>query len=70
MTQLKRFQKQLRTSQTDAESILWYHLKNRRLEGYKFRRQHILHGYIVDFVCLENKVVVELDGGQHAEQQV
>jgi very-short-patch-repair endonuclease len=65
---LKEFQKQLRTAQTDAEEVLWYHLRSRRLQGYKFRRQHSLQGYIVDFVCLECKVVIELDGGQHAEQ--
>ena len=66
---LKRFQKSLRTNQTDAESRLWYHLRNRRFQGWKFRRQHILQGYIVDFVSLERKLVIELDGGQHAEQE-
>jgi len=65
---LKRFKKSLRKSQTDAESILWYHLRNRNFQNHKFRRQHILCGYIVDFVCLEKKLVIELDGGQHAEK--
>jgi very-short-patch-repair endonuclease len=63
---LKRFKKSLRKSQTDAESTLWYHLRNRNFQDHKFRRQHILCGYIVDFVCLEKKLVIELDGGQHA----
>ncbi len=66
---LKRFQKTLRTNQTDAESRLWYHLRDRRFQGWKFRRQHILQGYIVDFVCFERKLVIELDGGQHADQE-
>ena len=66
---LNRFKKTLRTNQTDAESRLWYHLRDRRFQGWKFRRQHILQGYIVDFVCLERKLVIELDGGQHAEQE-
>src|SRR3990167_4253291 len=66
---LKKFQKELRTNQTDAESRLWYHLRSRRFQGWKFRRQHALHGYIVDFVCLKRKLVIELDGGQHADQQ-
>lgn len=65
---LKRFKKSLRASQTDAESVLWYHLRNRNFQDYKFRRQHILRGYIVDFVCLEKKLIIELDGGQHAER--
>jgi very-short-patch-repair endonuclease len=66
---LKRFQKALRTYQTDAESLLWYHLRSRRFQKWKFRRQHALHGYIVDFICLERKLVIELDGGQHADQE-
>jgi len=64
---LKRFKKSLRKSQTDVESILWYHLRNRYFQNHKFRRQHMLCGYIVDFVCLEKRLVIELDGGQHNE---
>ncbi len=66
---LKRFKKALRINQTTVESRLWRHLRSRRLQGWKFRRQHILQGYIVDFVCLERKLVIELDGGQHADQE-
>ncbi len=66
---LKKFKKQLRASQTDAEPRLWFHLRSRSFQGCKFRRQHILLGYIVDFVCLERKLVIELDGGQHLEQE-
>ena len=53
---------------TDTELRLWLQLKNRNLGGFKFRRQHPIPPYIVDFVCLEQKLIVELDGGQHAEQ--
>ena len=66
---LKIFQKQLRSSQTDAEHRLWYYLRNRHSQGFKFRRQQIIQGYIVDFVCLKTKLVIELDGSQHTEQQ-
>jgi len=58
----------LRTRSTDAELALWKRLRDRRLEGFKFRRQYAISGFVVDFACLENKLVVELDGGQHAEQ--
>jgi very-short-patch-repair endonuclease len=60
--------KKLRKSSTDAELRLWLHLKNRSLGGFKFRRQHPMSPYVVDFVCLEQKLIIELDGGQHAEQ--
>ena len=66
---LHKFKKSLRKNQTDAETRLWYYLRNRRLDGCKFRRQHILQGYIVDFVCLEHKLIIELDGRQHATQR-
>ena len=57
----------LRRRQTDAEAALWRHLRRRGLVGLKFRRQHPIHGYIVDFFCSEARLAVELDGGQHAE---
>jgi len=66
---LKRFKKELRTNQTDAEARLWYHLRSRRFQRWKFRGQHVLQGYIVDFVCLERRLVIELDGGQHADRE-
>ena len=59
----------LRQSPTDAEKHLWYFLRAKRLQGYKFRRQHLIHPFIVDFICLEKKLIVELDGGQHAERE-
>lgn len=63
-----RMARQLRNKQTDAERLLWRYLRNRKILGYKFRRQHPIGRYIVDFVCLEKMVVIELDGGQHLEQ--
>ncbi|WP_339413872.1 endonuclease domain-containing protein [Pseudomonas sp. EA_35y_Pfl2_R5] len=58
----------LRRDMTDAERCLWYHLRAHRFMGLKFKRQKPLGRYIVDFVCLEIGLVIELDGGQHAEQ--
>jgi len=66
---LHKFQKLLRRNQTDAKALLWRYLRDRGLEGIKFRLQHIIQGYIVDFVCLNKKLIIELDGGQHATQQ-
>lgn len=60
----------LRVGQTDAEQRLWQQLRDRRLDGFKFRRQHGIGTYIVDFVCIEAKLIVEVDGGQHADQAV
>lgn len=59
----------LRQQSTDAERLLWEHLRGRRLSGYKFRRQVVIDPYIVDFVCFDAKLIVELDGSQHLERQ-
>ena len=59
--------KKLRQRQTDAEGRLWYYLRNKQIEGFKFRRQHRIGRYIVDMVCLEKKLIIEIDGGQHNE---
>ncbi|MEX2034427.1 MAG: endonuclease domain-containing protein [Xanthobacteraceae bacterium] len=59
--------KRLRKSMTDAERRLWYRLRAHRFEGCKFKRQVPIGPYIVDFACLNHGLVVELDGGQHAE---
>lgn len=58
---------ELRQRPTDAERPLWRRLRLRQLEGYKFRRQVPLGPFIVDFLCLEANLVIELDGGQHVE---
>ena len=59
--------KSLRRTMADAEQKLWYHLRARRFMGRKFKRQKPLDRYVADFVCLEEKLIIELDGGQHAE---
>ena len=68
MDTLRKRARTLRNSATDAERRLWQPLRLRQLGGFRFRRQVPLHGYIVDFLCVELKLVVELDGGQHVEQ--
>jgi very-short-patch-repair endonuclease len=65
---MKDHVRELRKNSTDAEKHLWHFLRAKRLKGYKFRRQHLLHPFVVDFVCLAKKLIVELDGGQHANQ--
>lgn len=55
----------LRRTATDAELALWLQLRGRRLGGHKFRRQWTLERYVVDFCCLEARLIVEVDGGQH-----
>lgn len=63
-----QLQRQLRSNMTDAEKAVWQMLRGRQMSGYRFRRQHPFGDYILDFVCLSAKLVIEIDGGQHAEQ--
>jgi very-short-patch-repair endonuclease len=65
---MKALARKLRKNSTDAECELWKHLRAHRMAGYKFRRQYVIEPYIVDFVCIEAKLIVEADGGQHLEQ--
>jgi len=65
---LDDFAKTLRKRSTDTENILWRSLRAKRLQGLKFRRQEPIGKYIVDFVCHEKKIIIELDGGQHSEE--
>ena len=60
--------RRLRRDATDAEKRIWTALRNRVHAKYKFRRQHTLGPYVVDFVCVEKKLVIEIDGGQHADR--
>ena len=62
-----KIQRTLRNNMTDAERKLWKMLRGRKMGGLKFRRQHPFEQYILDIVCLEKKIVVEIDGGQHQE---
>jgi len=59
--------KQLRSNMTDAERRLWYRLRGHRFGGLKFKRQAPIGPYIVDFICFDHKLIIELDGGQHSE---
>ena len=65
---MKSLARTLRRNATDAERLLWKHLRDRRLAGRKFRRQYVIEPYIVDFICLEVGLIMEADGGQHVEQ--
>ncbi len=62
-----KLSRHLRGNQTDAEVKLWMRLRNRQIAGAKFVRQEPVENYICDFICRNEKLVVELDGGQHAE---
>ncbi|MBN1478669.1 endonuclease domain-containing protein [candidate division KSB1 bacterium] len=62
---LHTFARKLRKSSTDAEQLLWSALRNRRLNGLKFRRQHLIGHYIVDFYCSEKQLIIEVDGDYH-----
>ncbi|MBN2043759.1 MAG: endonuclease domain-containing protein [Anaerolineales bacterium] len=57
--------RKMRTKPTDAEEHLWQHLRERRLAGNKFRRQHLIGAYIVDFYCPEARLIIEVDGPVH-----
>ncbi len=61
--------KEMRKNATEAENILWEHLRGKKLADYKFRRQHIIEAYIPDFVCLRKKLIVEVDGGYHSSPE-
>ncbi|NDV11476.1 endonuclease domain-containing protein [Crenobacter caeni] len=67
MSRLTPLARALRAQQTDAERLLWLHLRDRRLGGHKFRRQYPVAGYIIDFICLEKRLAVEADGSQHGD---
>lgn len=58
----------LRVEQTPLENVLWYHLRARRFQGWKFRRQHPIGPYVVDFYCHERRLIVEVDGDSHGEE--
>jgi very-short-patch-repair endonuclease len=64
---LRRYAREMRRQPTDAERVMWGLLRDRRLGGFKFRRQTPVSGYVVDFYCEAASLVVELDGDQHGE---
>ena len=65
----KQFARTLRKSQTSAEEKVWELLRDRRLFGLKFRRQHVVEGFVVDFYCPEHKLAIEIDGEVHDRQK-
>jgi very-short-patch-repair endonuclease len=67
-SKLKERARQLRHDQTEVEKKLWARLRARQINGVKFRRQHPIGPFIADFCCFEQRLVVELDGGQHASK--
>ncbi|HEX8521034.1 MAG TPA: endonuclease domain-containing protein [Tepidisphaeraceae bacterium] len=68
-SRLLNFAREMRYLPTDAEKKLWSILRGRKLGGFKFRRQHPIEGYILDFYCIEQKLAVEADGGQHLDEK-
>ncbi|NJM13484.1 MAG: endonuclease domain-containing protein [Synechococcaceae cyanobacterium SM1_2_3] len=62
------YARDLRSHATEAEQLLWRYLRARRFMGLKFKRQKPMGCFIVDFICLEHRLIIELDGGQHADQ--
>ncbi|MDB9781698.1 isoleucine--tRNA ligase [Winogradskyella sp.] len=67
---LNEFKKERVKNPTEAEKVLWEALRNKNLDGYKFRREHIIDEFIVDFVCLSKNLVIEVDGGYHNQPEV
>ena len=69
MVNLTAYARNLRKNPTEAEKNLWYNINQRQLNGFKFRRQQKIDDlYIVDFICTEKRLIIELDGGQHNEE--
>lgn len=64
---IRTWAREMRCRMTDAEALLWMLLRDHRLAGAKFRRQHPVGRYILDYYCAEKKLAIELDGGQHGE---
>lgn len=67
---IKEYAKYNRKNPTQAEDVLWQSLRGKKLEGYKFRRQHQIGDFIVDFICLEKRLIIEADGGYHSNPEI
>ncbi|MBL4852620.1 MAG: DUF559 domain-containing protein [Robiginitomaculum sp.] len=63
----RRFAKDLRKNMTEAEHKLWSHIRRKLLDGYRFRRQHPVGPFIVDFICIAEKLIIEVDGATHGD---
>ncbi|MCH2015049.1 endonuclease domain-containing protein [Acinetobacter ursingii] len=69
-SELLEFARNMRKNPTEAEHFMWQILRARKFAGFKFRRQHVIEPYIVDFYCHELKLDIELDGSQHNQTQI
>src|ERR1700740_2075857 len=65
-----RIARRLRVNQTNAETVLWNRIRNRQIDGHEFSRQVPIGAYVCDFLCREKYLVIEVDGGQHADSAV
>jgi very-short-patch-repair endonuclease len=70
MASPRQLARRLRRSSTDAERRIWSALRDRRLAQYKFRRQHPIGGFIVDFACTKKALIIEIDGAQHLNKAI
>ena len=61
--------REMRKDATDAETLLWHLLRDRQLLGFKFRRQHVIEGYITDFYCHKARLIIDVDGGGHIGEE-
>jgi len=68
-TKLKKYSQELRKNMTDAERLLWSRLKRKQLRNFQFYRQRIIGDFIVDFYCPKSKLIIEVDGGQHYQDE-
>ncbi len=66
---LKKYSQELRKNMTDAERLLWSRLRKKQLNNFQFYRQRIIGDYIVDFYCPRSKLIIEVDGGQHYQDE-
>jgi very-short-patch-repair endonuclease len=67
--QHRDYARAMRADSTKGENILWQAIRNRQLEGFKFKRQVPIENYIVDFVCFDSRLIIEVDGSQHIESE-
>jgi len=68
-TKLKKYSQELRKNMTDAERLLWSKLRGKQVKNFQFYRQRIIGNYIVDFYCPKSKLIIEVDGGQHYQEE-
>jgi very-short-patch-repair endonuclease len=68
-TSLKKIRRSLRQSMTDAEAVLWEELRNKKFRDFKFKRQHSIGNYIVDFYCAGIRLIIKVNGSVHSEKE-